>query len=490
MKKFIVICISCLSIFLISGCQEKDNLDTLSENLTCYEISIALDVDNKHCIVNQSIDYVNNTDQILKILKLHLYPQFFEQGATHMVVSNTKLNTAYPNGMSYAEFDITRVCVDKEDASIIYEGEYDDILCVDLGHSLLPNDRINIEIEYDFTLPNCEHRFGYGDDTINLANFYPIMCVYDIEGFNTSPYHPNGDPFYSEVANYLVDITLNDQYIVAGSGEKTVTFLDNNLKKVQFSNKLVRDFAMVISEKFEIVEDKVNDTTISYYYYDDDIVEQNLKICIDAVRTFSDIFGDYPYSTLTVVKNDFVHGGMEYPCLVMISDRITDHNDYMNVIVHEIAHQWWYGVVGNDEYLYPWLDEAITEYSTLLFYDHNDYEYTHDMMIDSNKSNYTLFITVYEDVLGSIDTSMRAVNEYSTEPEYTYCTYVKGVLMYESLYQLIGEKAFIKGLQTYFRNNLYSNATPNDLFTAFESACKKDLENFFDSWISGKVVIR
>ena len=85
---------------------------------------------------------------------------------------------------------------------------------------------------------------------------------------------------------------------------------------------------------------------------------------------------------------------------------------------------------------------------------------------------------------------MRAVNEYETEPEYTYCTYVKGVLMFESLYQLIGEKDFINSLQTYFENNKFKNATPEDLIIAFEEASKQNLQNFFNSWIKGKVVIR
>lgn len=148
-------------------------------------------------------------------------------------------------------------------------------------------------------------------------------------------------------------------------------------------------------------------------------------------------------------------------------------------------------MVGNDEYKYPWLDEALTEYSTLLFYDENDgYNLTHSEMLDANRSNYTLFINVYEDVLGAIDTSMRAVDEYDTEPEYTYCTYVKGVLMYESLYQLLGEKTFISGLQEYFSANKYKNATPDDLISAFESASNTALKNFFNSWIEGKVVIR
>jgi len=139
---------------------------------------------------------------------------------------------------------------------------------------------------------------------------------------------------------------------------------------------------------------------------------------------------------------------MEYPNLVMISSSIENEDDCKNVIVHETAHQWWYAIVGNDEYNYPWLDEALTEFSTILFYDNTDgYNLNHKDMIDASKENYSLFITVYEDVLGKIDTSMRAIDQYSTEPEYTYCTYVKGILMFESLYQLVGKDKFLKSLK-------------------------------------------
>lgn len=491
MKKFLIILLSVLSVSTLCGCSKKDDINKLSTNLTCYEINIELDTEQMSMNVCQTIDYINNTDEILKTLKLHLYPQFFEEGATHNIISNTKLNTTYPNGMSYADFDISRVLVEDQDTTIQYECDYDSILVINLEHSLLPDDNITITIEYNIDLPNCHHRFGYGDNTINLANFYPILCVYEDDGYNTSPYHMNGDPFYSDMANYLVNITLNNQYIVAGSGEKAVTHIDDHTKKVTFSANLIRDFAMVISKDFSIIESEYKDTAISYYYYNDNNAEKSLQSAVDSIETFSNLFGEYPYSTYSVVQCDFVHGGMEYPNLVMISDDIDDQNEYMNVIVHETVHQWWYGMVGNNEYLYPWLDEALTEYSTLLFYDHTDgYEYSHQMMLDANKSNYTLFITVYQDVLGSIDTSMRAVDQYSTEPEYTYCTYVKGVLMYESLYQLIGERDFLDGLNIYFEENKYQNTNPNDLISAFESSSKQDLENFFDSWISGKVVIR
>ena len=491
MKKFFVFLLSLLLTLPLAGCKQKDNLNELSQDLSTYNIDLYVDVETKKVEATQTISYINNTDGILKNIKLHLYPQFFEQGATEKIVPSTKMNNVYPNGMSYAEFNINRLKVDETEKAIVYENEFDDILNVELNSSLLPEETSQIYFEYSFTLPNCCHRFGYGDNTINLANFYPIICVFENGAFNTNGYNANGDPFYSDMANYCVNITLDQQYIVAGTGKRTHENIENGEKSISFKAQMVRDFALIASDKFQIINEQFKDINIEYYYFNDSHPESSLKAGVDAIKTFSKLFGSYPYSNFSIVESDFVYGGMEYPNLVMISTDISNEDDYLNVIVHETAHQWWYGMVGNDEYTFPWLDEALTEYSTILFYDNNEgYNLTHKDMVDATKENYTLFISVYEDVLGTIDTSMRAVDQYITEPEYTYCTYVKGVLMYESLYQLIGEKSFCKSLKTYFENNKYSNSTPNDLFSAFGKTTEQDLTNFFESWIKGKVVIR
>ncbi|MBR6779344.1 MAG: M1 family metallopeptidase [Clostridia bacterium] len=491
MKKIFLCFLSLIFAFSLCGCKKKDNLADLSVGLTNYSIDIKLNVQEKSAKVLQVVDYVNNTDAILKTIKFHLYPQYFEQGATDHVVSSTKLNQAYPNGMSYANFEIDRVVVQNEDKPVVYSGEHESILDVTLNLSLIPQDRVEIMIEYHFTLPNCEHRFGYGDNTINLANFYPILCVYENGSFNEAGYNPNGDPFYSEMANYSVNITVPNQYVVASTGDKMSENSIGENKVVSYKANLVRDFALVVSDKFEIKSEQVADTTIIYYCYDDPHSNQSLKAGVDAIKTFSNLFGSFPYKTFSIVKTDFVHGGMEYPNLIMISDQIDTLDDYLNVIVHETAHQWWYAMVGNDEIKYPWLDEALTEYSSILFYDYNEgYNFTHGQMVNACKENYTLFVSIYNDVLGNIDTSMRASDQYSTEPEYTYCTYVKGVLMYDSLYNLVGEKKFVQSLKKYFENNKFKNTTPENLIMAFEEINDGDYHNFFSSWIDGKVVIR
>ena len=133
------------------------------------------------------------------------------------------------------------------------------------------------DLEYYIKLPNCEHRFGYGDDTINLANFYPIACVYENGGFVTNPYNANGDPFYSDMANYNVNLTLDSMLTVAGTGEQYELSQKSGKTTTQFKVKVVRDFACVISEKFEV---KTNDPDVKFYH-------ENSKVKIKTDKTFS-----------------------------------------------------------------------------------------------------------------------------------------------------------------------------------------------------------
>lgn len=489
---FIAVIFLCFGLVSFSACGKKtDDLSKISTGLSNYDISIDFDNSTKSLTAKQKVNYVNNTDTVLKQVKFHLYPQFFKQGATDKIVSQTKMNNCYRHGMSYCEFEITKLKLADTEIAVVLEGDYNNILNVNLTNSLMPTERVDVDLEYYIKLPNCEHRFGYGDDTINLANFYPIACVYENGGFVTNPYNANGDPFYSDMSNYNVNLTLDSMLTVAGTGEQYELSQKSGKTTTQFKAKVVRDFACVISEKFEVKTAKANNVEVNYYFYNDGNADLALKTAVDSIKTFSQKFGEYPYTTFSVVKCDFLQGGMEYPNLVMISDDIDSLDDYLNVIVHETAHQWWYGLVGNDEYTLPWLDEALTEFSTALFYDYNeDYNLTHQKIVKANKENYTLFITVYEDVLGSIDTSMRAVDEYNTEPEYTYCTYVKGVLMYESLYSLVGEKKFVKSLQNYYQTNKFKNVTADELIEAFTKTTGNDMQSFFDSWIKGKVVIK
>ncbi|MBE5745982.1 MAG: M1 family metallopeptidase [Clostridiales bacterium] len=496
-KKLSKILISVLLLIFIlpifSSCTSTSLVTKLSNNKNEYEIKVDIDCENKAAMVYQKTKYINRTSDVaLDNVYFHIFPKAFSEGVINKPVSSLNTKKAYPNGESYGEVDINKVYVNGVDAETEYLNVDKDILVVNLNEKLLPNKSVYVEFQYYLKLPNILHRYGYGNNTINLGNFYLIACVYDKnEGFYSNSYHYNGDPFYSDMANYSVEVSYDKNYVLATTGYKISELLQDDKKIDTIKAEGVRDFALILSDKFKVISEHYNDTIVNYYYFDDKNPEKSLKASVDSLKTFSELYREYPYKTLSVCESDFVYGGMEYPNLVFISTTQENYDDYIYTIVHEIAHQWWYNMVGNNEYKYGFLDEGLTEYSTYLFYEQN-LEYNMDTreMIKNTTNSYLLFIDVYEEVFGKVDTSMlRSLNEYNTEPEYIYMVYVKGVLMYDNLREIIGHNKFIKALKYYFNQNVGENATPEDLIYAFNKTCGRDFESYFNNWFNGNVVI-
>lgn len=489
-KLFIFLLFCLCPIIIFSGCNKKSVLGI--EKLSTYKISAVLDIENNYTLTcSQSVNVYNDTDTDLKELKFHLYPKAFSVGAINPAVGPLYTTKAYPNGVSYGDITIESCLNEKNTSSFYFEGADKDILVLPLNETLENKKFTNIEISYTVKLPNINHRFGYGEKVINLGNFYPILCVYENGEFSTNPYSTNGDPFYSNISNYEVDFTYPSNYILAHTGDLITSKDEGLLRSCNIKANNVRDFALSLSANFNQKTEKVADTTISYFYYNDKNPDSSLKACVDSLNTFNNLFGKYPYNNLFVVETNFVYGGMEYPNLVYISDDINSYNDYINTIVHEIAHQWWYGMVGNDEFSCGWLDEGLTEYSTALFYECNpSYEIDFKDVIKNTTNSYLLFVQVYTDVFGNCNTTMnRKLNEYNTEPEYVYIAYVKAVLLMNDIRELVGKEAFIKGLKLYFETYKGKNATPENFIDCMEKSTRKPLKDVFNSYINGKVII-
>lgn len=487
----IFVCLAIILPILIVSLNSFDRfVNSNSKGITSYDITATL---NEDMTLNaeQTVNYKNSNDVIFNELYFHLYPNSFSATAVNKPVSTINESKAYPNGKSYGGIEISSVKIANNNAVYSVIGEDDHMLKIELNDQLYPNDWVKLSFEYKVTLPNINHRFGYGDNAINLANFYPVASIFENGEFNQDAYNYNGDPFYSTISNYNVSLTYNSNLVLASTGNVCSNNTNNETTTSTMNAKAVRDFAMVLSSKFNLLTKQIGNTQIKYYYYNDENPEDSLQTSEDALTTFNNLFTTYPYRTLCVVETNFIFGGMEYPNLVMISDNLDNYEDYTNTIVHEIAHQWWYGLVGNNEFSYGWLDEGLAEYSTLLFYENNlQYNKNTDEIVANARNSYVLFIDVYTDVFGTVDTSMnRKLNEYPTEPEYVYIAYVKGMLMYDNLKQIIGEKKLIKCLKNYCVKNMGKIVTPDDLIASFEKTCFTNLESFFDSWINGTVVI-
>lgn len=477
------------SLFSACSCS---SLNAISKELTNYNLVLSFDDDTKTLTGEQSINYINSTQTVLNEVWFHLYPNAFSSEATIKPVSNLYKEKAYPNGEDYGGIEVTSVKVENVEQDVVITLPDNETLIVKLSDELFPDDRVNIKINYSVLLPNCLHRFGYGDNTYNFGNFYPVACVYENGSFKTDAYGNNGDPFYSEMANYNVTIIYDEEFTLASSGKQLNTTIQDAKKQTNIKASVVRDFAFVLSKKFQVVSAKAGDTNVYYYYYDDENFEKSLQAGVDAINTFSNLFGDYPYETFSIVKANFIHGGMEYPNLVYISDSVVQESEYLNVIIHETAHQWWYNLVGSNACEYAWLDEGLTEYSTLMFYKYNsNYQVDIKDSLNSSLSSYLLYSEICTSIYGKFDSSMsRNVNTFKGDLDYVYVTYVKGVLFFDNLNELVGSKKFEKSLKQYFKDNKYKNATPDDIISAFEKVCKRNLKNFFDSWVSGKVVLQ
>lgn len=453
---------------------------------TKYDIDATLSED-KTLTATVACDYYNGSESPLSEIDFHLYANAYREGATYCPIPEAKITDAFPNGRSYAALDVKKVSVNGVEGEVNITGDDMNILSVALTTPLQPTERATVTVEYECKLPNVRHRLGYTDNSVNLANFYPIACVYRDGAFITDPYYSSGDPFFSEVADYNVKLTVPSGMTGAFTGtvaSETAT-ADSTIYSITATD--VRDFAAVVG-KYEKKSGVAGTTVVNYCYYNDENPEKALNAAIDAIKTFGDMFGAYAYPEYTVVQTGFLNGGMEYPMLSMISDAYTG-DVFSDIIIHETAHQWWYAAVGNNEVKDPWLDEGLAEYSTMMFYEKNTegYNYTFSGKRADTLGAYTLYCETYKKN-GRGDTSMnRAVGEYGDETEYTYMTYVKGAIMFDDIRNTVGDAAFTEGLKTYYKTKKFDTATPADLIGAMETASNRRLDGLFDSWLSGKV---
>lgn len=482
-KKIIAALAAVALVFGMVGCKES-GIDSISQNLTQYTIDATYDGANS-VTASMDIAYVNNYDVSLSELKLHLYPNAFREGAKFKPMTDKEIAAAYPEGVSYGGITVTSVTRGGAAVDVQIDGQDEDILTVPFDGELKPTSTVKVHIDFTLMIPTVRHRFGKIGTTVNLGNWYPIACMYRDGAFVTDPYYASGDPFWSAASNYKVKFTVPAGLTVAATGETVTTVGEQTV--VTSEAKAVRDFAAVIGE-FQVVTGASGTTEVKYYYATDSDPSASLKAAVDSLDTFSEKYGLYPYKSYSVVETAFLQGGMEYPQIVYISDALAPEI-YRDAIIHETAHQWFYGLVGNDQVKYPWLDEALAEYSASMFYKWRpEYNIDFEKRISDALSSFILYCELYKHG-GKDDTSMRALSEYPENMEYTYMTYVKGSLMFDSLRRTIGDDDFVKSLKRYVTENYLTTAVPDNLISCFEKTSGKELKGFFDSWVGGKVML-
>ena len=483
MRKFAVILsvLFVLSFTAFTGCK-KDKT-----HRTFYDIQVSLE--DSTLIGTECLTYFNDTDTAISELKFNLYGNAYRKDAKYSPVSAYQTAQSYPNGLSYGDMQINCVKQDKTQLTHQVCGEDMNILKVTLPYEIFPEESVQITIDFTLNLANVISRTGINDQTINLANFYPILCARDSNGFYECVYYSTGDPFYSDCADYKVTITTDKDYVIASSGKEISKVTEGEKVTATYDIVSARSFALVLSKNFQTQNINACGVDINYYYYNDKMPNESLEYAVKSLEYFEQTFGEYPYPTYSVVQTKFVQGGMEFPALVMISDGL-DARSYGEVIVHETAHQWWQTAVGNNEIEYGFLDEGLAEYSVVLFYEnYSEYGLSREALVKSAEDTFRVFCTVADKVFGKVDTSMmRSLKDFDSEYEYVNMAYIKPCIMYDTLRTTLGDTRFFSGLKRYYQNYKFKNATPHDLVGAFEKV-GADSNGFFESFFDGTAII-
>jgi hypothetical protein len=191
---------------------------------------------------------------------------------------------------------------------------------------------------------------------VYLGNALPLLDVEDSSGPSLEPYTRLGDPFYSRDARWSVTLVAPRSLVAATTGRVTSRMLiAGGLQRLRTVAGHARDFAIVLGH-FSVASTVTSGGVRLVRYQRSgtrrSALMRDLAVARAAVERYTAWYGEPVEREIDLTPGI----GMEYPGLVMVAS-----DPYL--IAHEIAHQWWYGVVSNDQWRSPWLDESFAEFS-------------------------------------------------------------------------------------------------------------------------------
>lgn len=450
MKKTVVLFLVFVFSFSLVGCSNNN----AHPNDINYSINMTL---NEDMTIDGSMVFTyTNFSESMDSLEFLLYANAYDKESKIEPISYVYTQMAYPNGKSYGNIEILNVKCENKDVKYEILGENNNVLKVEKDFQKFKE--ITLEIDFKTTLANVLHRLGYGENTINLCNFYPIMSVIEDGEYVECVYYPYGDPFYSENANYFIEFTVPGAYSVASSLKCEGVEILGNVTTFKYEQKKVKDVAFILSTEFEILKDKVDDIDVYYYYFSDKTPTKTLKTVKESLAFFSSEYVKYPYSQYVVCQSDFIYGGMEYPCLVYVDEKLTGNELYYTV-VHETAHQWWYGIIGNNEVIDSYIDEGLTEFSTINFFNaYREYGINKDDFTKSTKQAHDKVLASLIEMGVNANHGLRySLKDYSSDIEYVMTAYYKSALTFLDIEKSVGVKKFNKFLKGFIQKYAYEN---------------------------------
>jgi aminopeptidase N len=306
-----------------------------------------------------------------------------------------------------------------------------------------------------------------------------MIAVYDDEGWNSEIPPQSGDVTYADMSFFVVTVDAPKDVTVVMSGREINRQDNGSRQQIKVEAGPARDFYLAASPDYEVFTRESNGVTLRFYTRRDmqKGAEYALDVAARAIAVYSERYAPYPYTELDFVSTPTFALGIEYPGIIAITEWILDpENGYLEATVaHEVGHQWFYNLVGNDQLDEPWLDESLTQFITL--------QYFTDEYGQAGNEGFRTDIEGRWSRIGNNPIPVGLpVRDYS-DAEYSGIVYGRGALFFEALREEMGADVFDTFIKSYATNNAWGIGTAEILRDEAESQCRCDLSPLFEAWI-------
>ena len=443
-----------------------------------YELSATLDPEQRRVDGTLRLEFRNSSTRPLEKLLFHLYMNAFaSRTSVFMRESRGSMRGQLFEGTGSIE--LKTLTVDGRDALRTAESELvpgdRTQLTVPLERALERGASVTIESRFVVRLPPVFARAGYaGSDFFAVAQWFPKLAKLEANGhFEGFPYHALGE-FYADFADYVVTVRTPSAMQVAATGLLAERREQGAHTLRRFEAYDVHDFAFMATVGYEEARERVNGTLVHMLYPPgcQDAAVRHGEVLRAGLRSYGNAFGAYPYPALSLVlppRHAAGAAGMEYPTLLLTAgDWIVPASlpslSGAFVTAHELAHQWFQGMLASNEVRHPVLDEGLAQWAAL------DLMRT---MYGAREGLLGVAIDRFEVVrlLATAPTPStaqgRPAHEYAAG-EYASSVYARAALALESIRRAHGREPFDRALALYTQRERFGHPTPAALEQAFD----------------------
>ena len=461
-----------------------------------YEMDIVVDVSDFTYDGDQSIIYTNNSNDTIKKVYYHLFFNAFKPNSQMDIRSRTIRDPDRRVGsriVALEEKDYGDISVSalKQDGKDVYYEVNETVLLARLNKPLLPGKKTKLSMVFTAQVPLQIRRSGKlnkeGID-MTMTQWFPKLAEYDSEGWHPNPYI--GREFHGVWGNYSVNITIDKDYVVGGTGylqnaneighgytEKNPKENDSKTNTWKFYAPNVHDFAWAADPDYiHDIKKSESGVDLHFFYKPTVNVEDWKKLQEDSVllmKYFEEAIGPYPWKQYSIIQGG--DGGMEYAMCTMITGE-RSYPSLLGVTAHEMAHAWFQHLLATNEAKHAWMDEGFTEYVTSLsenYVNNENPEFPHKSSYDRYyllaKSGFEQAQTIHSD-------------RYDYNFAYGASAYSKGSVFLSQLGYIIGKENLNKTLRRYYEEFKFKHPTPNDFKRVAEKVSDLELEWYLNEW--------